>query len=479
MLTEDGLTYFCRVRKKNQVLKDVEFIAYGALGKVIAKPEGKVLFAEGAVPGDVADVVLTKNKKDWAEGRILKITKYSEQRIEPFCEHFGICGGCKWQMLPYSQQLSYKEQETKDTFRKAGIHATVLPIVGSDNDRAYRNKLEFSFSNKEFIPPEQFVKGNSEKGNALGYHVPRLFDKVIDIHNCYLMDDINNQIRNSLRDFALEKNYEFYDLKNHEGWLRNLIIRYTTLDECLVNIVVAYEDKEAQKAIADFLIAKNPGISTLLFTTNPKLNASIYDLEPQVYHGNGFIYEKLGNLKFKISPKSFFQTNSYQAKKLYDITKEFAALNGTETIYDLYCGTGTIGLYLSDVAGKVIGVETVADAIEDAKYNAALNNVSHADFFCGDVINICNEKFFSEHGRPDVVILDPPRAGLHEKLVNRLLEVQPPRMVYVSCNIATQARDLNLFSEKYEIKKLQPVGLFPQTHHIECVAELELRKQVQ
>ncbi len=476
MLTADGLTYFCRVRKKKQVLTDVEFIAYGALGKVIAKPEGKVLFAEGAVPGDVADVLLTRSKKDWAEGRILKIYKYSQQRVVPFCEHFGICGGCKWQMLPYQQQISYKEQETKDTFRKAGIHAPVLPIAGSNTDRAYRNKLEFSFSNKEFIPPEQFVKGATEKGNALGYHVPRLFDKVIDIHNCYLMDDINNEIRNSLRDFALDKKFAFYDLKNHEGWLRNLIIRYTTLDECLVNIVVAYEDKDAQQTISDFLIEKNPHITTLLFTINAKLNASIYDLEPQVYYGNGFIFEKLGNLKFKISPKSFFQTNSYQAKKLYDITKEFASLTGNEIVYDLYCGTGTIGLYLGDGSKKIIGVETVEDAISDARYNATLNNISHASFFAGDVIKVCNEGFFAEHGKPDVVILDPPRAGLHEKLVNMLLEVQSQRMVYVSCNIATQARDLNLFSEKYEIRKLQPVDMFPQTHHIECVAELVLKK---
>ena len=476
MLTAVGLTYFCHVRKKNQVLTDVEFIAYGALGKVIAKPEGKVLFAEGAVPGDVADVLLTKSKKDWAEGRILKIKKFSEQRVEPFCEHFGVCGGCKWQMLPYEQQLQYKEQETKDTFRKAGIHTTVMPIVGSDSDRAYRNKLEFSFSNKEFIPSGQFVKGASDKGNALGYHVPRLFDKVIDIHHCYLMDSINNEIRNSLRDFALEKNYAFYDLKNHEGWLRNLIIRYTTLGECLVNIIVASEDKESQKTITDFLIAKIPRISTLLFTINSKLNSSIYDLEPQVFHGRGFIYERLGDLKFKISPKSFFQTNSYQAKKLYDITKEFASLTGKEIVYDLYCGTGTIGLYVGDRSKKIIGVETVEDAIADAQYNATLNNISHASFFAGDVIKICNEEFFAEHGKPDVVILDPPRAGLHEKLVNRLMEIQPGRMVYVSCNIATQARDLNLFSEKYEIKRLQPVDMFPQTHHIECVAELVLRK---
>lgn len=464
------------MRKKNKILTDVEFVAYGALGRVIAKPEGKVLFAEGAVPGDVADVLITKSKKDWAEGRILRIKKFSEQRVIPFCPHFGVCGGCKWQMLPYNQQLKYKEQETKDTFRKAGIEAPVMPVLGCDSDRAYRNKLEFSFSNKEFVPAENFLKGDAAKKNALGYHVPRLFDKVIDITTCYLMDDINNKIRNSLRDFVLEKNYEFYDLKNHDGWLRNLIIRYTTLNECLVNIIVAYEDKPAQQEIADFLVEKVTGITTLLFTINPKLNASIYDLEPEVYTGNGYIYEQLGNLKFKISPKSFFQTNSFQAKKLYDITKTFAALTGTETVYDLYCGTGTIGLYLADKSKKIIGVEAVEDAIADAKYNAALNNISDASFFAGDVIRICNEAFFAVHGKPDVVILDPPRAGLHEKLIHLLLAVQPERMVYVSCNIATQARDLNLLSELYEVKRMQPVDMFPQTHHIECVAELVLKK---
>lgn len=464
------------MRKKNQIITDVEFIAYGALGKAIARPDGKVLFAEGVVPGDVADVLLTKSKKDWAEGRILQIKKYAEERVTPFCPHFGICGGCKWQMLPYRQQLKYKEQETIDTFRKAHIQGTVLPIVGSDSDREYRNKLEFSFSNKEFIPPENFVKGTSEKGNALGYHVPRLFDKVIDIKTCYLMDDINNEIRNSLRDFALEKGYAFYDLKTHEGWMRNLIIRYTTLNECLVNIVVAYEDKPTQETIKNFLIQKVPGITTLLFTINPKLNASIYDLEPVTFFGRGFIHEQLGELKFKISPKSFFQTNSYQAKKLYDITREFASLTGEEVVYDLYCGTGTIGLYLAGNAKKIIGVEAVEDAIADAKYNASLNQILHASFFAGDVISVCSENFFLENGKPGVIVLDPPRAGLHEKLTKMLLSVRSERMVYVSCNIATQSRDLNLLSENYEIRRLQPVDMFPQTHHIECVAELVLKK---
>lgn len=460
-------------KKKNKILNDVEFTTYGALGKVIARPEGKVLFAEGAIPGDVANVLVTKDKKDYAEGRILEIKKFSEDRIQPFCKHFGVCGGCKWQMLPYAKQLKYKGEEVASTFRKTGIHSEVSPIIGCSMDRAYRNKLEFSFSNKEFLPRNEFLEANAVHKNALGYHIPGLFDKVLDIQNCHLMHDINNEIRNAIRTFALEKQFEFYDIRNHTGWLRNLIIRYSTLKECMVNIVVAYEDRHAQNEIKDFLIQKVYGITTLLFTINPKLNSSIYDLEPEVCYGQGFIHEKLGNMKFKISPKSFFQTNTMQAEKLYEVTKDFSNLSGKETVYDLYCGTGSIGLFVAENAKKVIGVELIDDAVKDAKMNARINEVKNAEFFSGDVIRICNDDFFAKYGNPDVIIVDPPRAGLHEKLVTKLLEIAAPRIVYVSCNIATQARDLNLLAEKYTIRNLQPVDMFPQTHHIECVALME------
>jgi 23S rRNA (uracil1939-C5)-methyltransferase len=313
-------------------------------------------------------------------------------------------------------------------------------------------------------------------GDAVGFHVPRIFDKVIDIEQCHLMDDVNNLIRNSIRSFARENDFSFYDIKQHTGWLRNIIIRNCTTGELMVNVCLGYEDDDNMKKLFDHLLAVVPGITTLLYTINKKWNDSIHDLEPQVYSGKGFVIEQLGAYQFKIGPKSFFQTNTSQANKLYEITREFAGLTGKEVLYDLYCGTGSIGIFVSDLAKKVIGVEVIAAAIEDAKENAALNNIQHASFFAGDVIDICNDAFFETHGRPDVVITDPPRAGMHEKLVNKLLEIAAPKIVYVSCNTATQARDLALLSEKYAIKKIQPVDMFPHTHHIESVALLELKK---
>lgn len=454
-------------------MESVQFTDYAALGKAIARPEGKVLFAAGVVPGDVADVLITKSKKDWAEGRVVKIKEYARDRIKPVCKHFGICGGCQWQMLPYSKQLEYKEQETKSTFKKAGIDAAVMKIVGSDKIYQYRNKLEFAFSNKEYLPPEAF-KAGVPAGNALGYHMAGLFDKVLNITECHLMEGINDKIRNSFRDFALKNKYPFYDVRSHEGWLRNMIIRYATTGECLVNIVVAFAERNAQTAIKEFFCSTLPEVTTLLFTINPKLNDTIYDLNPETAYGPGFISEKLGNLTFKISPKSFFQTNTLQARKLYEIAGDFARLSGNEIVYDLYCGTGSIGLYLHARAQKIVGVETIEDAIRDAKENALINGVNNIEFFCGDVIKICTDEFFAKNGTPDVVILDPPRAGLHEKLIKKLLEIAPQKIVYVSCNISTQARDLNLLKEKYAIDKLQPVDMFPQTYHIECVAQLTL-----
>ena len=457
----------------------MEISGYAAEGKSLAKVEGKVIFVEGAVPGDVADVFITRNKKDWAEGKAQRITQYSSDRVEPFCRHFGICGGCKWQMLPYPLQLKYKEQETRDVFSRIGKikAAPMLPIVGSEKIIHYRNKLEFTYSNKKYLAPQDLeALGDSEwPGGALGYHVPRLYDKVIDIYECWLMDDVNNRIRNYMRMYAQEHALEYYDIKNHHGFLRNIVVRYCTTGELMVNMLVAENNKEAIRNMGDQLLLQVPEITTLLYTVNTKWNDSIYDLEPQILSGNGYVIEKLGDYLFKISPKSFFQTNTEQAEVLYGIVKEFAALTGKETVYDLYCGTGSIGIFLSSAAGKVIGVETVPEAVADAWENAQLNQLEHTSFFAGDVIDICNNTFFEKHGRPDVVIVDPPRAGLHGKLVEKLLEIAPPRIVYVSCNVATQARDLALLAEKYEVIKLQPVDMFPHTHHIECVAKLELR----
>ncbi len=466
-------------RKKKFVLENLLVTNYAAEGKSLGRVEGKVIFVEGAVPGDVADVLINKNKKDWAEGRVTIIKELSKERVEPFCIHFGVCGGCKWQMLPYHKQLEYKQQEAADAFTRIGKLATVpmLPIIGSEKTIHYRNKLEFTFSNKKFLTPAQFDELGEDAwpGGALGYHVPRLYDKIIDIYECWLMDDVNNVIRNTIRDFALANKYSFYDIKEHTGWLRNIIIRNCETGELMVNLVFGYDDENERIKICDHLMQKVPSITTLLYTINAKWNDSLYELEPETVYGSGFVIEKLGGFNFKISPKSFFQTNTKQAEKLYNVVKEFAALNGNEIIYDLYCGTGTIGIFLSKAAKKIIGVDAVEDAIKDAVENATLNNIDHASFFFGDVIEICNDEFFNLHGRPDLIIVDPPRAGLHAKLIAKLIEIRSPKIVYVSCNVATQARDLQLLNETYSVEKLQPVDMFPHTHHIECVAELRLK----
>ena len=465
-------------KNKKTVLEGLLITDYAAEGKALAKLDGKVIFISGAVPGDVADVLLTKNKKDWAEGRVLKIKELSKERVEPFCKHFGICGGCKWQMLPYAKQLQYKQQEVEQNLRRIGKVdlPEILPIIGADDTVHYRNKLEFTFSNKRYLTNDEIGQTDiTAQQNALGFHVPRIFDKVIDIDECYLMDEVNNKIRNTVRSFALENNFTFYDIRQHTGWLRNIIIRLCTTGELMVNICLNFDEEADRKKLFDHMLQQVPEITTLLYTINPKWNDSIYDLTPQVYFGKGFATEKLEDFEFKISPKSFFQTNTRQAEKLYTVTREFAALTGNEIVYDLYCGTGSIGIFVSKQAKKIIGVEVIEEAIADAKENAALNNISHARFFAGDVIKICNDEFFAVHGRPDVIITDPPRAGMYEKLVNKLLEMAAPKIVYVSCNTATQARDLGLLSEKYQIEKIQPVDMFPHTHHIECVVLLKLR----
>ena len=465
-------------KNKNIILENIAVTDYAAEGKAIARLDGKVIFISGAVPGDTADILLTKNKKDWAEARALKITIPASDRVIPFCQHFGICGGCKWQMLPYKKQLQYKQQEAEQNLKRIGKVElpAIMPIIGSDDTTHYRNKLEFTFSNKRFLTSDEINSPDTVvQQNALGFHVPRIFDKVIDIFECYLMDDVNNRIRNTIRDFAKQHEFAFYDIKEHTGWLRNIIVRYCNTGELMVNICINHEDESNRILLLDHLLKEVPSITTLLYTINPKWNDSIYDLTPQVYFGKGYVTEKLDDFEFIISPKSFFQTNTKQAEKLYSVARDFAGLSGTETVYDLYCGTGSIGIFVSKYAKKIIGVEVIEDAIEDAKKNAALNNINHAHFFAGDVIKICDDAFFATHGRPDVIITDPPRVGMHEKLVHKLLDIAAPKIVYVSCNTATQARDINLLSEKYSVEKVQPVDMFPHTHHIECVVLLKLK----
>ncbi len=467
-------------RKQNPLLKNVTVQDYAAEGRSLSRIDGKVVFIEGAVPGDIVDVQLTKSKKDWGEGFVTQFHGFSEDRTDPFCQHFGTCGGCKWQMLPYEKQLLYKQNEVEQNLRRLGRVElpALLPIAGCDSSVRYRNKLEFTFSNKRYKTRAELAEGAvlNEAESGLGFHVPRLFDKVIDIHTCHLMAEPTNAIKNTIRQFALENEYPFYDIRNHTGWLRTLIIRVCATGEVMVNVCFGYEDAAERKKLFDHLLKTVPAITTLLYTINPKKNDTIYDLEPIAYHGKGYIVEQLEDFRFKIGPKSFFQTNSRQGERLYSITRDFAELNGTQTVYDLYCGTGSIGIFVSSLAKKIVGVEVIPEAIADAKENAALNKIEHAVFYAGDVIDVCDDAFFQQHGKPDVIITDPPRAGMHEKLVRKILDMEAPLVVYVSCNSATQARDLQWLDEKYAVTKVQPVDMFPHTHHIENVVQLKLRE---
>ena len=451
---------------------------YAAEGKSIARVEGKVVFIEKVVPGDVVDVKLLKSKKDWAEGYPLQFHSFSKERTEPFCQHFGVCGGCQWQMLPYEKQLFYKRQQVADNLSRIGKVDLPLipPVVGCDEATWYRNKLEYTFSSKRFLPEDEFVKeGNNSELNAAGFHAKGHFDKVVEIERCWLQAEPTNIIRKTIADFARKNNYSFYDQKLHTGFLRTVLLRICTTGEVMVNIVMGEDDEAKRILLLDHLLKQVPGISTLLYTINTKWNDSLYDLAPVVVTGKGYVIERLGELQFKIGPNSFFQTNTKQAEKLYSIARDYAELTGNEIVYDLYCGTGSIGIFVSKLAKKIIGVETLGDAIADAKENARLNNIYHAEFFAGDVIKVCNDDFFTAHGKPDVIITDPPRAGMHEKLVKKILEIAAPIVVYVSCNPATQARDLRLLDEKYTVTKVQPVDMFPHTHHIENVVQLKLK----
>jgi 23S rRNA (uracil1939-C5)-methyltransferase len=464
-------------KKKNIVLEEVLVENYAAEGKSLARQEGKVIFIENVVPGDVVDIRLSKNKKDWAEGYPIQFKSYSKERVEPFCQHFGVCGGCQWQMLPYPKQLQYKQQQVIDNLTRIGKIKLPqpLPIAGAAEDKFYRNKLEYTFSTKEYIADKNFDRNDKEKSfrNVLGFHAKGFFDKIVNIEKCWLQPEPNNEIRNALREFAWDKKLSFYDYREHTGFLRNLQFRICTSGEVMVNVVFGEDNEEKRNEVLDFLHQQFPQITTLLYTINLKKNDSLNDLEPVVYFGKGYAIEKLEDFQFKIGPKSFFQTNTKQAEKLYQITREFAELDGSQILYDLYCGTGSIGIFCSKGAKKIIGVEAIEEAIKDAKENALVNNIHHAEFYAGDVIDICNDDFFSRHGKPDLIITDPPRAGMHEKLVRKILEIEAPTVVYVSCNPATQARDLALLDEKYEVTKLQPVDMFPHTHHIENVVQLK------
>lgn len=468
-------------KKKKLPVYNIQIDSYAAEGKSIAHFEdGKVLFVENVIPGDVIHARIVKDKKSWAEGKLLELVKPSEDRIDPFCPHFGVCGGCKWQMLPYEHQLRYKEQQVHDQLSRIG-HIDlppIEPITGSPLERYYRNKLEFTFSSTRYFTNEELQSANGKqlpKEPALGFHAPGLFDKVVPIYTCYLQTEPTNILLNTLRNYTEERNLPYYDYRKQEGWLRNIIIRVARTGEVLINLIIHHEKRDERIALLQHLIENIPGITSLYYTINAKVNDSIHDLEAIHHFGKPYIEETLENFRFKISPKSFFQTNTYQAESLYRVTREFAGLTGNEIVYDLYCGTGSIGIFCSKQAKKVIGIEVVKEAVEDAHENAKLNDIQHCAFFAGDVAAICTEEFFSEHGKPDVIITDPPRAGMNEKLVNQILSIRAPKVVYVSCNPATQARDLQLLDASYKVTRLQPVDMFPHTHHIENVALLELR----
>ncbi len=470
-----------RKNKLVTILEKVLIEDYAAEGKSLARVNGKVIFVEAAVPGDIVDIQLQKNKADWGEGFVKYFHTYSPIRVKPFCSHFGVCGGCQWQMLPYEQQFVYKHKQVFDNLtRIAKVPLPEIPpILGALETQAYRNKVEYTFATEKFIPFEEFkamkAAGLEPKKTpgAGGFHARGFFEKVVEVDTCYLQAEPTNGIRKTAVQFAIDNDMPFYNIKQHQGWLRNMFIRNTTKGEWMVNLILGYDGAEKREALLNLLLKKFPQITTLLYTINEKRNDSMQDLVPQIYFGNGYITEVLENFEFKISPKSFFQTNSKQAERLYQVTRSFAELTGKEVVYDLYCGTGSIGIFCSQQAKKIIGVEVVAEAIEDAKENARINNLSQTAFFAGDVIDICDDAFFETHGKPDVIITDPPRAGMHDKLVKKLLEIQAPLIVYVSCNPATQARDLSLLGEKYTVTKIQPVDMFPHTLHIENVVQLK------
>ncbi len=442
-----------------------------------------VVFVPFAAPGDVVDIQLFKKRHNYAEGKVVAIHEYAQEREQPFCEHFGVCGGCKWQHLPYEAQLRYKQKQVVDNLTRIGkIHMEeVRPILGSARTRFYRNKLEYTFSNKKWLLEEQVNSGEAiDNMNGVGFHIPGMFDKVLDIHKCWLQDDISNRIRLEVKNYCLShEGYPFFDLRNQEGFMRTLMIRTASTGDLMVVLVFFHEEKAKREALLSHIADCFPQITSLLYVINEKCNDTITDQEVHCFKGKDHIIEEMEGLQFKVGPKSFYQTNSEQAYNLYKVARDFARLTGNELVYDLYTGTGTIANFVSRQARKVIGIEYVPEAIEDAKVNSALNGIENTLFYAGDMKDILTEEFINEHGRPDVIITDPPRAGMHDDVIKTILGTRPKRIVYVSCNPATQARDLNLLDEAYAVRCVQPVDMFPHTHHVENVVLLEARDTTQ
>ena len=466
-------------RNKKQIFTNITVIDAGAKGKTIAKaPDGKVIFLTNAVPGDVVDIQTFKKRKAYYEGKATVFHELSSKRTEPVCEHFGTCGGCKWQNMSYENQLFYKQKEIENNLTRIGHIELpeITPILGSENQYFYRNKMEFSFSDSRWLTLEE-IQSDKDLGdkNALGFHIPGMWDKILDVKKCHLQADPSNAIRNAVKQFAMDNNLEFFNTRNQTGLLRTLMIRTTSIGEIMVLIQFFKEDEAKRILLLDYLKESFSEITSLQYVINGKANDTIYDQEVICYNGRDHIFEDMEGLKFKINAKSFYQTNSNQAYELYKITRDFAGLDGDELVYDLYTGTGTIAQFIAKNAKKVVGIESVPDAIVAAKENAQLNEINNVEFYVGDMKNVFNKDFISSHGQPDVIITDPPRDGMHKDVVQQILNISPKKVVYVSCNSATQARDLALMDETYKVTKVQPVDMFPQTHHVENVVLLEHR----
>jgi 23S rRNA (uracil1939-C5)-methyltransferase len=467
-----------RSRDNKPFYENVEIIDVGAEGKAIAKVDDVVIFLTNAVPGDVVDIQVTKKRKRYREARVVNFKSYSADRTQPFCDHFGVCGGCKWQNLPYEKQLYYKQKQVADQLQRIGkVHLPeISPIIGASNTTFYRNKLEFTFASQRWLTHEEINTSDEMKSEgALGFHIPGLFDKVLNIEKCWLQSELSNSIRNTIRRYALDEGLEFYDIKKQKGFLRNIIIRTSTTGEVMLIVIFFHEDVSKREALLKMVADNFPEITSLLYVINQKGNDTITDQDVLTFKGNDHIYEEMEGLRFKIGPKSFYQTNSLQAHELYKIVRNFAGLTGSEVVYDLYTGTGTIANFVAKSSQKVVGIEYVPEAIEDAKVNSAINNISNTTFFAGDMKNVLSADFIERNGHPDVIITDPPRAGMDLKVVETILDILPEKIVYVSCNPATQARDLEILDQNYKVMAVQPVDMFPHTHHVENVVLLQRR----
>lgn len=476
-------TTVARKKKELPLLEKVTITDVAAEGKALAKVNDLVVFVPYVVPGDVVDLQVKRKKNHYAEAVAVKIHEKSPMRVEPFCQHYGVCGGCKWQCLAYEDQIKYKQKQVFDNLTRIGKVELpeFRPILGSEKIMFYRNKLEYTFSNKRWLTEEEVKQDvKYDQMNAVGFHIPGAFDKVLAIEKCWLQDDISNRIRNSIRDYAYAHNYPFFDLRTQEGMLRNMMVRTSSTGELMVLLqckITSDEELAKMKKLLQYVADSFPEITSLLYVINNKCNDTIGDLDVEVFSGKDHIFEEMEGLRFKVGPKSFYQTNSEQAYNLYKVAREFAGLEGDELVYDLYTGTGTIANFVSRRARKVIGIEYVPEAIEDAKVNSQINGITNTLFYAGDMKDILTEDFIREHGRPDVIITDPPRAGMHNDVINVILAAEPKRIVYVSCNPATQARDLQLLGGKYKVTAVQPVDMFPHTHHVENVVLLEKREE--